>query len=246
MFERTTSYFQGSELASTGVAASDAEKAILAGGDIPDDILAGTWRPPVGDGSGRDREQLREGLRLLQSAGYERRGNALVNAKSGAPLDFEILVSTRDTERLGLAFQRSLTPLGIRARVRLVDAAQYWQRLQSFDYDMIQFLYPASLSPGNEQIGRWSSQSADIPGTFNFAGAKDAQVDAAIAAMLAAIDAEGFTQAVRALDRALLARHYVVPLFHSPDMWVARWTRTARPEKQSLRGAEPTTWWAAQ
>jgi peptide/nickel transport system substrate-binding protein len=244
LFDRTTSYFQGSVLASTGVPASEAEKAILAGGDIPDDILDGTWRPPVSDGSGRDREQLREGLRLLQEAGYKRQGNALVNTKTGAPLAFEILVSSRDTERLGLAFQRSLTPLGIQARVRLVDAAQYWQRLQSFDYDMIQFLYPSSLSPGNEQIGRWSSQSADIPGTFNFAGAKDAQVDAAIAAMLAASDAEAFTHAVRALDRALLAGTYVVPLFHSPDMWVGRWTQVTRPEKQSLRGAEPTTWWA--
>jgi peptide/nickel transport system substrate-binding protein len=247
VYKRTGSYFQGSELSALGVPAGEAERALLA--PYPDavrpDVMDGTYAPPKGDATGRGRDNLRKGLALLKQAGWSVQGNRLVDA-SGAPFAFEFLAQTRDEERLALAYQRSLGLVGIDMQVRLVDSAQYWERRNSFDYDMIQFLYAASLSPGNEQLFRWSSAAADNPGSFNFAGAKSPAVDAMLDALLAARTREDFVATARALDRVLISGFYVVPLFHSPGEWVARWARVAHPEKPSLAGPEPTTWWAAQ
>jgi peptide/nickel transport system substrate-binding protein len=110
---------------------------------------------------------------------------------------------------------------------------------------MIRFNYPSSLSPGGEQINRWSSQAAENQGSFNFAGAKEPAIDAMMAAMLAATERDDFVAAVRALDRVLISGSYLVPLFHAPKDWWARWARIGRPETLSLYGPEPTTWWAA-
>ena len=166
----------------------------------------------------------------------------LVN-EAGEPFSFEILVATRDDERLALAFQRLVRPVGIEARVRYVDSTQYNARLLSFDFDMIRFYWTASLSPGNEQVHRWAARSADIEGSFNFAGARTPAADAMIDAMLAARSEEDFVDAVRALDRVLLSGLYVIPLFHTPAQWVAYSTRLARPPAQSLYGFELETWW---
>jgi len=247
-YQRTGSYFQGSELSALGVPAGEAERALLA--PFPDaaraEVMDGTYRPPVSDGSGRDRKNIRAGLQLLKEAGYEQQGGKLVHAATAQPLAFEILVQTRDQEKLALAFQRSLAVAGIDASVRQVDSSQYQERLKSFDFDMVQFSYPASLSPGNEQNFRWSSAAADNQGSFNFAGVKSPAVDAMLSALLSAKTREDFVAAVRALDRVLISGFYVVPLFHAAEERIARWTRLARPEKSSLYGAETTTWWSAE
>ena len=129
------------------------ERALLA--PFPDavraDVLDGTWSPPASDGSGRDRNMLRQALALLAAAGYELKGTVLRNRATGRPLSFEIMVTTRDDERLALAFAASLKRAGIAAQVRLVDAVQYRQRLATFDFDMIEYRWDQSLSPGNEQ-----------------------------------------------------------------------------------------------
>jgi peptide/nickel transport system substrate-binding protein len=246
LYERTGSYFQGSELAALGVPASETEKALLQpfAASVRPDVLDGTWRPPVSDGTGVDRKNLRKALELLTQAGYERRGNALVNTSTGQPLSFEILVRDQEEENLALAFQRTLALIGVTASVRRVERLQYELRIKSFDYDMIRFTYPSSLSPGNEQINRWSSTAAESQGSFNFAGAREPAVDAMIDALLEARSREDFVAAVRALDRVLVSGFYLVPLFHAPEDWWARWTRIERPEALSLYGAEPTTWWA--
>jgi peptide/nickel transport system substrate-binding protein len=208
--------------------------------------MEGTWQPPESDGTGRDRESLREGLRLLAEAGYERREGRLVHTETGMPLAFEMLVQTREQERLALAFQRTLGLAGIQVSVRQVDSAQYEERRKTFDFDVVQFVYPASLSPGSEQYFRWSSAAAEAQGSFNLAGANDPAIDAMIGAMLEAETREEFVAAVRALDRVLISGFYVMPLFHASGQWIARWTRIQPPEKASLYGAEPTTWWAVQ
>ena len=161
----------------------------------------------------------------------------------GKPLAFEILVTTKDQERLALTFARDLKRAGIEARVRVVDAVQYEQRRQTFDFDMIQYFWDASLSPGNEQSFYWGSAAADQPGSRNYMGAKNPAIDAMIAAMLAARSREDFVAAVRALDRVLISGFYVVPLFHLPDQWVARWARIQRPAETSLSGLPEETWW---
>jgi peptide/nickel transport system substrate-binding protein len=248
LYKRTGSFFDGSELSALGQPASAFERELLE--PFPDavraDVMEGTWRPPESDGTGRDRESLREGLRLLAEAGYERRQGHLVHTETGRPLAFEILVQTREQERLALAFQRTLGLAGIQVSVRQVDSAQYEERRKTFDFDVVQFVYPASLSPGSEQYFRWSSAAAEAQGSFNLAGAEDPAIDAMIGAMLEAETREEFVAAVRALDRVLISGFYVMPLFHAPGQWIARWTRIQPPEKGSLYGAEPTTWWAVQ
>jgi len=247
-YKRTGSFFHGSELSALGQQASADEQVLLKPfpGAVKPAVMDGTYTPPVSDGSGRDRMNLRTALKLLGQAGYARKGSALVHTATGKPLKFEFLTMSRAQERLALAFQRTLSVAGIDMSVRQVDATQYWDRLKQYDYDMIQFFWSASLSPGNEQNFRWSQQAADTPGTFNFAGAREPAIDAMIEKLLAARAREDFVTAVRALDRVLISGTYVLPLFHLPDQWVARWTRIDHPDISSLYGYEPTTWWSVQ
>ncbi len=245
LYRRTRSYFEGSELSAHGRPADARERALLA--PYPDavraDVLAGTWSPPVSDGSGRDRKTLRRALALLSQAGYQLQGEELRDTHTGRPFTFEILVTTRDTERLALAFTRDLKRAGIEASVRTVDAVQYDHRLLTFDFDMIEYRWDASLSPGNEQAFYWGSAAAGQEGSRNYMGVRSAAVDAMIAAMLRARTREDFVAAVRALDRVLISGDYVIPLFHLPEQWIARWKRIAHPAVTSLHGYLPETWW---
>lgn len=244
LYQRNASYFQGSELSALGRPADEREKALLA--PYPDavraDVMDGSYAPPVSDGSGQDRNVLRKGVELLREAGFRSEGGRMLSA-SGEPLVLEFLAQTRDQERLALAFQRSLGIAGITLNVRLVDSAQFEVRRKAFDFDMIQFRYPASLSPGNEQLFRWSSEAAKTEGSFNFAGASNPALDAMLQALITATSREDFVTAARALDRVLISGFYVVPLFHSDEEWVARWAWVKHPDKPSLNGPEPTTWW---
>ena len=245
-YRRAAGYFDGSELSSVGRPADHRERALLAA--FPDavraDVLGGTWSPPVGDGSGRDRTTLRRALELLGAAGYELRGSDLVERSSGRPLTFEIMVATRDGERLALQFAQSLRRAGIMAQVRSVEALQYDGRKLAFDFDMTEARWDQSLSPGNEQAFYFGSGAADRQGTRNYMGAKSPAVDAMIAALLKAEGRDDFVSAVRALDRVLISGFYVVPLFYLPDQWIARWTTIGRPAKASLYGHLPETWWS--
>jgi peptide/nickel transport system substrate-binding protein len=186
---------------------------------------------------------LRQALALLDAAGYALKGTKLRERASGKPFRFEIMVMSRDEERLALTFSSNLARAGIEAQVRLVDAVQYDQRRVSFDFDMIQYRWEQSLSPGNEQSFYWGSAAADQQGSRNYMGVRSAGIDAMIAALLAARRRTDFVAAVRALDRLLISGFYVVPLFYLPNQWVARWTSIAHPERTSLSGYLPETWW---
>ncbi len=245
LYKRSASFFDNSELSAYRRPADERERALLA--PFPDavrpDVLDGTWSPPVTDGSDRDRDTLRQALELLKSAGYELRGTKLCDRATGRPFAFEIMVTDRDDERLALAFANQLARAGITVQVRLVDAVQYDQRLGSFDFDMIEYRWEQSLSPGNEQAFYWGSAAADQQGTRNYMGVRSPAVDAMIAAMLRARQRPDFVAAVRALDRVLISGSYVVPLFYLPDQWVARWNTIAHPARTSLSGYLPETWW---
>jgi peptide/nickel transport system substrate-binding protein len=216
LYKRSASFFDDSELSAYHRPADSRERALLA--PYPDavrpDVLDGTWSPPVTDGSDRDRDTLRQALE-----------------------------TTRDEERLALAFANQLSRAGIAAQVRLVDAVQYDQRLASFEFDMTEYRWEQSLSPGNEQAFYWGSAAADQQGTRNYMGVRSAAVDAMIAAMLQARQRPDFVAAVRALDRVLISGCYVVPLFYLPDQWVARWATISHPAHTSLSGYLPETWW---
>ena len=169
----------------------------------------------------------------------------MVEAKSGRQLEFEILGASTSQEGLLLSFARDVERLGIKVKLRVVDGAQYQQRLTDYDYDMIQNTWSSSLSPGNEQLFRWSAASAKTPGTYNFAGVENSAADAMIQAMLGAKSEADFNSAVRALDRVLLSGDYVIPLFFIPKQWVAYWTRLQHPETTPLFGYNVDSWWSA-
>ena len=120
---------------------------------------------------------------------------------------------------------------------------QYDQRRVTYDFDMIEYRWDESLSPGNEQAFYWGSAAADADGTRNYMGVKSAAVDALIAKMLEVRERGEFVSIVRALDRALMSGFYVVPLYHLPEQWVARWNTVGHPETIALFGYLPETWW---
>lgn len=237
---RTTSFFEGSELASTGRPASAAERRLLAGLPVRPEVLEGTWAPAVHEG---ERAAAREALRLLGEAGWTLQGGTLRRREGGEPFAFEMLVTNRAQERLALNFSGSLARIGIAARVQVVDDVQYWRRLSAFDFDLVQWTWGASLSPGNEQRNRWGVAAAERQGSLNYAGVREPGVDRLIDAMLAAGTREAFVEAVRALDRLLLSGHYVVPLFHLPDQWIAFEAGLRKPAARPLLGLPVDLWW---
>ncbi len=246
LYGRSAGYFAGSELSAYTRPADAREKSLLApyAANIRPDIMDGSYRLPVTDASGRDRATLRVALALLSQAGYDLDGTVLRQRGSRTPLTFEILVTTRDQERIALAYLRDLKRAGINASVRAVDAVQFDQRRLSFDFDMIQNRWDQSLSPGNEQAFYWGSAAADNQGTRNYMGAKSPAVDAMIAAMLEARERTDFVPAVRALDRALMSGFYAIPLYNVQQQWIARWNRIERPKATAVTGYLPETWWS--
>ncbi len=243
-YTRTQSYWQNSTLSFLGAPADDRELGLI--GDARDRInpaiLDGTYRLPVTDASGRDRNVLRVAVSLMREAGFQIKDGKMVDA-NGVPLAFEIMSQNAGQEKIALAYQRFLAPLGIQASVRTVDDSQYQQRSQSFDYDVIIKSFPSTLSPGIEQVGRWSSQSRDRQGSDNFAGVADKDVDRMINNILQARTTEDFTAAVRAHDRLLINNFYLVPLYHLDAQWVARHKHIGRPDVLPLYGYQLPTWW---
>lgn len=245
VYTRTNSFWQGSTLSSYQVPANDIEKALLA--PFPDavseDIMNGTYALPVSDGSGRDRKILREALGLFKEAGYEIKDGKLVDA-SGTQLSFEVLPQNEDQEKLALAYQRFAKALGVDMSLRTVDDAQYQQRSQTYDFDIIIKAFSSSFSPGAEQIWRWSSRAVEPEGTFNFAGVASPAIDAMIDALVNARTTEDFQAAVRAYDRTLLSGHYVIPAYHLDQTWIARRNYIKFPEgKQPIYGYQLPVWW---
>src|SRR5206468_9806333 len=150
------------------------------------------------------------------------------------PFTFEMLVTTRDQERIALAYASNLKRVGIDASVRAVDPVQFDQRRLAYEFDMIQNRWDQSLSPGNEQSFYWGSQAADVQGTRNYMGAKDPAIDVLIAALLEAREHPAFVSAVRALDRTLMSGFYAIPLYNVQEQWIARWKRIERPKATAL------------
>ena len=243
-FRRSEGFFDGSELSSIGRPASERERRLLAPfpGAVRQDVMEGEWRAPVSDGSGRDREIARRALDELESAGFALKDGRLVDRENKA-LAFEILVKTRDEERLALAYARNLARIGITADVRLVDEVQFQRRRTRFEFDVIPGTWTASPSPGNEQRGRWSCASAHAEGAYNLVGVCSPAIDAMIAKILAARSSEDFVAAVRALDRILISGFYIVPFYYAPEQWIAYSSKLGRPDYTPFFGVDISAWW---
>ena len=242
-YVRTDSYFANSELASRG-APSVREQALLTPyrGRLADEVFTRAFVPPATDGTGNVRENLKAARALLGEAGWRVREGALRDGASRA-FAFEIMLVRPDNERIALAYMRNLERLGISARVRTVDTAQYEARRRAYDYDMIIHRWGVTLSPGNEQAYYWGSEAAVREGTRNYAGISDPAIDGLIAHVTAARERASLVAGIRALDRALLWGHYVVPLYHLTSDRVAYWDLFGRPQLTPLYGYVIETWW---
>jgi microcin C transport system substrate-binding protein len=245
-YKRIASYFEGTELAATGVP-SGKELEILetVRHKVPDELFTAPYTNPVGGNPDAVRNNFREALKLFREAGYEIKNTKLVDAKTGKPFTVEFLVDEPATERFVLFYKPSLDRLGMTVSVRVVDAAQYENRLRQWDFDIIVASWPQSLSPGNEQRGFWGSQAADQPGSRNLIGIKDPAIDSLIERVIFTRDREDLVAATKALDRALLWNFYVVPQWTYGKQRTARWDRFGRPETMPKYGASafPAIWW---
>lgn len=245
-YVRTMSYWQNSELSALGHPADDREKALLAPypGRVPVDVMNGTWRPPVADGSGQDRKVLKAAFDILKGAGYTLQDGAMLDP-GGKPFGFEILIASQNEERLAAIYQRTLGKIGIEVTIRSLDGDQIQSRKQRFDFEVLIGAsgFENSLSPGIEQLGRWGSAAANAEGSFNLAGVADPAVDAALEAMLEARSREDYVAAVRVLDRLLISGNYMVPMQHNTQQWLAYWNFLEHPKRTPISGYRLPTWW---
>lgn len=243
---RTKSYFDNSELAAKGKPSRD-ELALLTPlkDSVPPEVFTTPFDLPETDGTGFMRPQMRRAFALLEQAGWTVQNGVLKNAE-GAPFTFEILLDTASSgawERITLPYVKNLQKLGIKATVRAVDMTQYNNRLSHFDYDMIVAVWGQSTSPGNEQRYFWGSSAADSAGSRNYAGIKNAAVDALIEKIVEAPDRQKLIAATRALDRVLLWNRYVVPHWHVPANRLVFWDKFGYPAVRLTKGVQPMTWW---
>ncbi len=245
-YHRIASYFEGTELASSGLPEGK-ELAILQSvrDQVPAELFSKPYTNPVGGDPQKIRDNLREALKLFREAGYEIRNTRLVNAKTDEPFSVEFLAEDPTFERLVLFYKPSLNRIGMEANVRLVDSAQYENRLRQWDFDIVTASWGESLSPGNEQRGFWGSRAAAEPGSRNVVGIKNPAVDTLIDRVIYAKDRDELVAATRALDRVLLWNFYVVPQWTYGKVRSARWDRFGRPQNMPKYGlaAFPAIWW---
>ena len=245
-YKRIASYFEGTELASSGLPEGKELEILETVRDkVPADLFTKPYTNPVGGNQQANRNNLRDALALLRDAGYEIKDTKLIDAKTGVQFTVEFLVDDPQTERFVLFYKPSLERLGMTVNVRVVDSAQYENRLRQWDFDIIVASWGQSLSPGNEQRDFWGTPAADRPGSRNLVGIRNPAVDAMIERVIFSKDRDDLVAATKALDRVLLWNFYVVPQWTYGKQRTARWDRFGHPENMPKYGAAafPTVWW---
>ena len=243
-YKRTNSFFENSELASSGVP-SGRELDLLNDYKelLPQKLFQEEYNPPKTDGSGFMRKELQEATKLLQDAGWELQEGKLINKKSGSKFEFELLLVSPAFERIVLPFKDNLAKLGIDVSVRTIDSAQYQNRLDGFDFDMIVSTFSQSLSPGNEQRNFWGSDAAKTNGSRNIIGISNEVIDSLIEKVISAKDREDLIVTTRALDRVLLWNHYVIPQWHISAYRTLYWDIFDKPSVRPKYSLGTHTWW---
>lgn len=248
-YDRTRSFFQNSEMAATGLPEGRELEILEQFRDrLPEAVFTEEYNPPKTKGYGNNRENLKAAIKLLEEAGYQIGKDGLrVDPKTGAPLEFEFVVANTNAafERWFGPWKKNMQRIGIKANIRVVDAAQYINMILAFDYDMIVSSWPQSTSPGNEQREYWGSDRADMSGSRNFIGLKDPVVDELIELIVTAPSREELVIRCRALDRILQAGWYVVPNWHLAAWRIAYWNKFEKPKTQAPYDlGYIDTWWA--
>lgn len=243
---RVDSFFWGTDLAAKGLPQGK-ELEILNGlkDKIPARVFTEPYTNPVNGDPQKVRDNLRKAVDLFKQAGWELKGNRMVSTKTGQQMSFEILLNSPSMERTVLPYVASLKKIGIDARIRTVDSSQYVNRVRSFDFDMVFGVWAQTMNPGNEQAGYWGSDAANQTGSRNLAGIADPAVDQIIRLIITAPTREDQVAAVHALDRVLLANHFVIPMFYSGETRIAYWSKLVRPDPLPEYGIGfPALWWA--
>jgi len=244
LYTRTDSYFEGGELASSGLPEGRELEILEPFRDkLPREVFEKEFKLPVYDTPQSTRDNLRKAFELFKEAGWVSQGGKLVNAK-GEQFRIEFLADDPSDERVIGPYIASLRKLGIDASLRVVDTSQYVNRLRAYEFDSVIAVLSQSQSPGNEQRDFWSSAAADMPGSRNLMGIKDPVIDALIDKVVFAKERDELVAATHALDRVLLWNYYVVPQWHNPAVWVAYWDKFGIPEKQpAYAGVDIDSWW---
>lgn len=242
---RTSSYFQGTGLASSGLPKGKELEILEQYRDkLPPEVFTEEFKLPVYDTPQAERKYLKSAVDLFAKAGWVIKGGKMVNAQTGQQFKLEILGRDPTDEVIANPYVDNLRKIGIDAALRIVDPSQYVNRTRSFDFDMVTGIFPQSDSPGNEQRDFWSSKAADAPGSRNLMGIKDPIVDALVDRVIYATDRDDLVAATHALDRVLLWNYYVVPQWHRPVVWLAYWNKFGMPEKQpAYLGVDTDSWW---
>ncbi len=244
LYRRTTSMFENSAMAAK-MPPGPAELALLEPlrGQVPEQVFSKPFRPAATDGSGNNRRNLRQAVKLLREAGWKIRGGTLTNA-GGDVFEVEFLMFERSFERIIAPYIRNLERLGIKARMRIVDVANYQNRMRDFDFDITTQRYVQPLTPGVEQRGYWGSEFADRIGSRNLSGIRNPAVDALVEKVIEATSRNELVTAARALDRVLMWNQYVVPHWYKDVHTIAFWDKFAWPAtKPKFARGVVDTWW---
>lgn len=250
-YTRSASFFENSDLAARGTPAED-ERALLQKlktaypGDVPDAALTDPYMPPTTDGSGNNRENLKRAAQILDEAGYKLGPDGVRMNENGVRLTFEYIDTNPAFERWLSPFLRNLKKIGVAGTLRVIDPAQYQNRMNDFDYDMTTIVIPQSDSPGNEQVDEWTSAKADIKGSRNYMGVKNRAVNDLVDQIVSAQTRAQLITSVHALDRILLHSHYVIPGWHYAKWRIAWWAGLSHPSIQHTKSLGiADTWWHA-
>ncbi len=246
-YKRTDSFFENSELASSGLPSKQELNYLNPYFDVlPKEVFTEEYTNPVTDGSGYMRMQLQEASKLLEESGWELVDGKLLHSSTKEPFEFEILLRSPAFERIVFPFKDNLEKLGINAEVRTIDSAQYQKRMETFDFDMVVQTFGQSLSPGNEQRNFWGSDAADTDGSRNVVGIKNYAVDGLIESLINASDREELITITKALDRVLLWNYYVIPQWHISSYRVLYWDFFDQPKIKPKYSLGFDTWWINQ
>ncbi len=244
-YTRSPSYYTNSEYASTGLPQGRELEILNEVKDkVPPELFTTEFKLPVNKAPDDLRDHTRKALQLLKEAGWESKAGVMTNVKTGEALTLEFLLDDTTFERVLNPYYQNLKRIGVAASTRLVDQAQFGQRLRAFDYDALLTTFAESDSPGNEQREYWGSAAADAQGSRNFIGIKDPAIDKIVDHVILAKDHADLVSATKALDRVLLWNHFVVPNWHLAAARIAYWDKFRRPEHPPTR--DPgflNVWW---
>jgi microcin C transport system substrate-binding protein len=247
-YERIGSYFYGTELASSGLPQGKELEILNSMRDeVPASVFTEEYKNPVAGDQTKLRDNLRKAVGLFKQAGYEIRGNKMVNSKTGEAFGFEIMLNSPILEPVALAFAANLKLIGVTATVRSVDDSQFTERVRKRDFDVMYSGWAESLNPGNEQAEYWGSKAAGIEGTRNWMGVSDPAIDKLIQKVIFSVKRDDQVAAIHALDRVLLHHHYLVPSYTRRQVPTAYWDKFERPANLPTYSVGfPTIWWAKQ